>query len=108
MAKIWVKTAFFDIGLVPYVFIKRIVTYQNCFKKMIYNSKNSEKRNIWRSLHCGASSTTRYDMTLDTLVAALMASLSPILSLMFLIFLCLLIFALLGMSLFGGKLNYKV
>eukprot|EP00112_Aurelia_sp_Birch-Aquarium-sp1_P018408 Seg4389.2 transcript_id=Seg4389.2/GoldUCD/mRNA.D3Y31 product="Voltage-dependent calcium channel type A subunit alpha-1" protein_id=Seg4389.2/GoldUCD/D3Y31 len=51
---------------------------------------------------------TRYWNSLKNLIGALMSSIQAILSLMVLLLLFLVIFALLGMTLFGGKFQYKV
>ena len=50
---------------------------------------------------------TRYWNSLKNLIGALMHSIQAILSLMVLLLLFLMIFALLGMTLFGGKFQYK-
>ena len=50
---------------------------------------------------------TRYWQSLKNLIAALMGSIGAIMSLMLLLVLFLMIFALLGMTLFGGKFQYR-
>ncbi|EDV27941.1 uncharacterized protein TRIADDRAFT_53006 [Trichoplax adhaerens] len=49
---------------------------------------------------------TKHWKSLSNLVASLISSLRSILSLLFLIGLCIMVFALLGMQLFGGRFNF--
>lgn len=51
-------------------------------------------------------SLTRYWRSLSNLVASLLNSIQSIASLLLLLFLFIMIFALLGMQVFGGKFNY--
>ncbi|XP_047735515.1 voltage-dependent calcium channel type D subunit alpha-1 [Hyalella azteca] len=59
-------------------------------------------RGYWRSLLC----VSRYWRSLSNLVASLLNSIQSIASLLLLLFLFIIIFALLGMQVFGGRFNF--
>ena len=57
--------------------------------------------------HCTFLAAFRYWTSLRNLVASLLNSMRSIVSLLLLLFLFIVIFALLGMQLFGGKFNFN-
>lgn len=60
-----------------------------------------------RRLLCTSASALRYWTSLSNLVASLLNSIRSIASLLLLLFLFIIIFALLGMQLFGGRYDFE-